>query len=213
MFSLSEITLRKETKEDFSETENVTREAFWNKFMPGCDEHLFLHELRDKKSYLPDLSLIAVYNNKIIGAIIYLESQIEDEQGNKIKILSFGPLCVEPNYQKKGIGKLLIKTTIEKIKKDTNYPCIIIYGSSKYYPKFGFEPCSKYNIYPEDGNISDNFMCYELKNGFLKSIKKGLFILPKDIKFNFSKEEIDEFDKKFPFKEKKIQPGQFKSIK
>ena len=212
MFSLSEIILRKETKEDFSETENVTREAFWNKFMPGCDEHLFLHELRDKKSYLPNLSLIAVYNNKIIGAIIYLESQIEDEKGNKIKILTFGPLFVEPNYQRKGIGKLLIKTTIESIKKDTNYPCIIIYGSSKYYPKFGFEPCSKYNIFPEDGKVSDNFMCYELKNCFLNSIKKGLFILPKDIKFEFSKVEIDEFDKKFPFKEKKIQPGQFKNI-
>ena len=53
-------------------------------------------------------------------------------------------------------------------------------------------------------------MCYELKNGFLNSIKKGLFILPKDIKFDFSNEEIDEFDKKFLFKEKKVLPGQFK---
>ena len=210
MFSLSELILRKETKEDYLETENLVREAFWNKYMPGCDEHLFLHELRDKKSYLPNLSLITVYNNKIIGGIFYLESEIEDDKGNKIKILTFGPLFVIPNYQKKGIGKLLIKSSIDIIKKNTNYPCIIIYGSSKYYPKFGFEPCYKYNINNEKGKKSDDFMCYELKNGFLNSIKKGLFILPKDIKFDFSNEEIDEFDKKFPFKEKKVLPGQFK---
>ena len=77
MFSLSELILRKETKEDYLETENLVREAFWNKYMPGCDEHLFLHELRDKKSYLPNLSLIAVYNNKIIGGIFYLESELK----------------------------------------------------------------------------------------------------------------------------------------
>ena len=65
MFSLNDIDLRKEKNEDFFETENLVREAFWNKYMPGCDEHLFLHELRNKKSYLPDLSLLAIFNNKI----------------------------------------------------------------------------------------------------------------------------------------------------
>ena len=211
MFSLSELILRKETKEDYLETENLVREAFWNKYMPGCDEHLFLHELRNKKSYLPDLSLLAIFKNKIIGAIIYFENIIEDEKGNKIPILTFGPLGVEPNYQRKGIGKLLIETTINNIKNNTNYPCIIIFGSPKYYNKFGFTPCSKYNISNENNKTSDDFMCLELKDGFLNSIKRGKFIFNKDIKLIFSKKELEEFDKNFPIKEKKILPGQFRT--
>ena len=54
-------------------------------------------------------------------------------------------------------------------------------------------------------------MCLELKDGFLNSIKRGKFIFNKDIKLNFSKKELEEFDKNFPNKEKKILPGQFRT--
>ena len=46
-----EILIQRTKTKDFQTTENITREAFWNLFKPGCDEHLVLHNLR--KSNFP----------------------------------------------------------------------------------------------------------------------------------------------------------------
>ena len=31
--------IRLESKADYAEVEELTREAFWNLYVPGCDEH------------------------------------------------------------------------------------------------------------------------------------------------------------------------------
>ncbi len=36
-----EIELRNERFSDYPETENVVREAFWNRYSPGCSESFF----------------------------------------------------------------------------------------------------------------------------------------------------------------------------
>ena len=41
-------TIRKETPKDYAEVENLVREAFWDVYAPGCDEHLIVHKLRGK---------------------------------------------------------------------------------------------------------------------------------------------------------------------
>jgi predicted N-acetyltransferase YhbS len=51
-----DIILRPELPGDYFENENVTREAFWNLFVPGCNEHVLVHKLREHPDYLPDLS-------------------------------------------------------------------------------------------------------------------------------------------------------------
>ena len=37
--------IRREVQEDYRETENLVREAFWNVYRPGCSEHYVLHTL------------------------------------------------------------------------------------------------------------------------------------------------------------------------
>ena len=44
--------LRLETENDSFEAENLTREAFWNVYRPGCDEHLVLHELKIGRAHV-----------------------------------------------------------------------------------------------------------------------------------------------------------------
>ena len=46
-----EVTLRLEEERDYKVVENVTREAFWNHYVPGCDEHLLIHHLRKAKEF------------------------------------------------------------------------------------------------------------------------------------------------------------------
>ena len=37
---LEQLVVRLEQKDDYREVENLTREAFWDVYRPGCSEHL-----------------------------------------------------------------------------------------------------------------------------------------------------------------------------
>ena len=65
------IILRKETKEDYYNTEHMTMRAFWNLHGPGCNEHLLVHKLRESEDYIPELSRVAELDGRIVGAIFY----------------------------------------------------------------------------------------------------------------------------------------------
>lgn len=49
--------IRLETPADYREVENLTREAFWNVYRPGCLEHYILHSYRGKPDFVPELVL------------------------------------------------------------------------------------------------------------------------------------------------------------
>ena len=75
-----EILIQRTQTADFQVTENITRETFWNLFKSGCDEHLVLHQLRKSNSYIPNLDLVARWENKIIGHIITTKAIVADTQ-------------------------------------------------------------------------------------------------------------------------------------
>ena len=84
-----DIIIRPELQSDHFENENVTREAFWNLFVPGCNEHVLVHKLREHPDYLQDLSFVAIYQNKIIGNILYAKSWVINEENNKTRYFIF----------------------------------------------------------------------------------------------------------------------------
>ena len=53
------IIIRKEEKRDHHAVEELTREAFWNLYVPGCNEHLLAHKLRKHPDFIPELNFIA----------------------------------------------------------------------------------------------------------------------------------------------------------
>lgn len=199
--------IRREEQKDFEETENLTREAFFNVYRPGCFEHLVVHKLRNDKSFVKDLDYIIVEDNKIIANIVYAEGTINLKNGEKKNILTFGPVSVLPEYQKKGYGAKLIEYTMEKA-KELGYSAIIITGNPDYYKRFGFVSASNYNIYYEGNNALDDapyFMICILDEETFK-IKGGYYKDPSC--YNVSEEEVRDFDKKFPPKKKEKRPGQ-----
>ena len=74
-----DIGIRLENKEDFKEVENVTREAFWNVYKPGCDEHLIAHKLRKSSEFIKELDFVICDEEKIIGNIIYSKAKVINE--------------------------------------------------------------------------------------------------------------------------------------
>ena len=65
-----EIELRNERFSDYPETENVVREAFWNRYSPGCYEHYLIHIMRYSRAFVPQLDFVAVFDDKIVGNIV-----------------------------------------------------------------------------------------------------------------------------------------------
>lgn len=53
------IDMRLEEENDYLQTEAMTRDAFWDLYKPGCDEHLVLHRLRGSEAFIPELDYVA----------------------------------------------------------------------------------------------------------------------------------------------------------
>lgn len=191
---LDRIIIRQEEPKDFYQTEHMTQRAFWNKYRLGCDEHYLVHKLRTDSAYLPELSRIAVLNETVVGCIMYSKARVED--GDKqYEVATFGPLCVDPDYQGQRIGEKLVRETL-KLAEAAGIPGIIIYGEPDYYPRLGFRTCNHFGITtPEEDNF-DAFMGYELKHNSFLNIR-GKFYLS-EVFHNLPESEIINFNKKFP---------------
>ena len=78
------IEYRLETPDDYRETENMIREAFWNVYCPGCFEHFMLHQIRQSSAFIESLDFVAVKDGRIIGNVISVQSYIEGDDGKSI---------------------------------------------------------------------------------------------------------------------------------
>ena len=200
------IELRLENEHDYIEVENLTREAFWDIYQPGCDEHLLAHKLREVSAFIPELDFVAELDGQIVGNIMYSKAKIVDELGGEHEVISFGPLSVLPSFQKTGIGAKLVKHTLE-LAREMGFKAVLIFGNPAYYHRFGFVNAEKYQITTSGGENFDAFMALELYAGAFQGVS-GKF--HEDSVFQITKEEAAEFDKHFPFKEKHITDTQFR---
>lgn len=196
------IIIRNEEEKDFDIVNHLTREAFWNVYRPGCDEHYLLHLLRKSPVFIKELDYVAEYNGEIVGNIVYSKAKIINED-NIYETIVFGPVSVAPKYQNRGIGSLLINHTLQKA-KEMGFKSVIIFGNPDYYRRFGFENAQKYGITTRDGENFDPFMALELVQDGLKGVK-GKFFEFEGIDYVNG---LDDFDKAVPYKEKLVLPGQ-----
>jgi predicted N-acetyltransferase YhbS len=194
-----DILLRLEEETDYRAVEHLTREAFWNVYKPGCCEHLLLHNMRNAKEFIKELDYVALYNNEIIGNIVYVKTKII-HTSTEYDVVTFGPLSVLPIRQKMGIGKKLIEHTIKK-SKEMGFNAIVIYGNPKYYERFGFKNAKEYHITDSDGNYNEALMVLELYSQALEHIHGKFF---EGAVYTSDKNELELFEKRFPYKEKLI---------
>ena len=134
--NIMDILIRNELEKDFRQVEELTREAFWNLYVPGCNEHYLVHIMRNHPDFMPELDFVAIDGNDIIGNIMYSKSHVIDKKDSKHKVntITFGPLSILPKYQRKGVGSALIKHSIKNAYAN-NYKAIIIYGHPYNYCK------------------------------------------------------------------------------
>lgn len=199
-----DIALRNENEQDFRKVEELTREAFWNLYFPGCVEHYLLHKMRSHPDFIKDLDIVAECNGKIVGNIIYTKAWLTDEKGQELEIVSFGPLSVLPEFQRKGIGSLLIKHTMN-IAAEKGIPGIAIFGDPHNYCKHGFRNGIDFGISDMKGEFPFALLAIELKE---KAFEGHKWKYRYSDAFNINEEEAEVFDKDFPPKEKGHQYSQ-----
>lgn len=198
------IKIRNEEEKDYRKVEEITRKAFWNLYVPGCDEHYLVHIMRSHQDFLPELDFVIEVDNQIIGNIMYTKAKLIDESGNEKEILSFGPVSILPEYQRKGYGKKLMEYSFERAVA-LGYDVIVIFGNPGNYVGVGFKSCKKYNVCLENGSYPTAMLVKELKPGALDGRKWVYYQSPL---FEIDEQEAARFDEGFEPLEKKYQPSQ-----
>ena len=157
-----EIKIRQSKEIDYKETENLTRDSFWDLYKPGCDEHYVLHKIRKSKCYISELDLIIIDGEKIIGHIICTKAKVVNSLNNEYIVLCVGPFSIMNEYQRKGYGSNQMDYCIEK-SKELGYSAMILFGNPEYYHRFGFRNAIEYGICTKEWMIFEPFMFKEFQ--------------------------------------------------
>ncbi|MCB0852253.1 MAG: N-acetyltransferase [Bacteroidetes bacterium] len=168
--TLPPITLRPEKPEDQPFIYEITKLAFKQE-----NESILIDKLRNSEAFIQELSIVALYEEQIIGHILFTHLTIQSE-GQTWPSLTLAPVSVHPQWQNKGIGGNLIHHGLETA-KEIGFSSVVVLGHPTYYPRFGFQPASKWGIICPFPAPDEAFMALELFDGGLSGIS-GKVIYP-----------------------------------
>lgn len=201
---IDNLIIREEKPGDFKQTEHMVMRSFWNKYWPGCTEHLLVRIIRESKDYIPELSRVAELDGRIVGAVFYTKAWIVDGE-TRHEIVTFGPLAVEPMLEGNDIGGALMRETI-RLARETGIAGIAVAGEPHYYPRFGFRRGAEYGITDAFGSSFDALMVLPLNDDF--SSIKGRLAESADYEKLEDAHLLDEMSKEFPaYRKVKVMDG------
>ena len=198
------VIIRKEEKKDWEVVERLTRQAFYNLYVPGCVEHYLVHIMREHEDFIPELDFVLELNGHVIGNIMYTKAKLVDENGIEKEILTFGPVSILPDYQRMSYGKMLMEHSFQAAMQ-LGYDVIVIFGSPSNYVSRGFKSCKKYGVCVENGKYPAAMMVKELCPHVLDGHK---WIYHDSPVMAISEEEAERYDATLEPMEKKYLPSQ-----
>lgn len=203
--------IRQETPEDHHRTEALVREAFWNRYAPGCDEHYLVHLLRKAPGFAPWHSLVAEYEGQLIGQVLLSPAHVRQADGTEVPVLMLGPVGVLPAACHRGVGSALMHAAIAQATRQGER-AIFLMGDPAYYHRFGFGPATAQGINlpqmtQEDTASHPYFMVLPLSPGALVGVHGTLVESPV---FGLLADGLAAYDSAFPPREKLRLPGQLR---
>lgn len=122
--------IRKLTPENYAKVSALLQQAF-----PGSTYEVQLVENLHKNT-TPVHEWVGIHTNRVIAYIAFSNAY----NGSAVCGLHLGPLAVNPEFQKQGIGSELLRFALRQavIKEST----LFVLGAPAFYKKFGFEPCA-----------------------------------------------------------------------
>ena len=183
--------------------EELTKTAFWNVNVPGCDEHYLVHVLRGHPDFVPELDFVLEEDGNVVGNILYTRAKLVDEEGNEKNVLTFGPLCVHPDYQRRGYGKKLQTHSFARA-VEMGYDTVVIFGNPDNYVATGFKNGKRFHV-----GVGDVYpvalLVKELTDGALDG-RKWRYV--ESASYAIDEAAAEAFDRDFPQMEKAYLPSQ-----
>ena len=142
----------------------VVRDAFVRD-----DEARLVDALRATEAFIPELSLVALDGEAIVGHVLFTRVTIRDENAAHPG-LALAPVSVAPSHQGKGIGSALIHRGLE-VARAGGHGVVIVLGRPGYYPRFGFVPAQARGIRAPFPVNDRSFMALALRAGGLKGVR------------------------------------------
>ena len=140
-----ELQFRTEQPTDFTEVATLVEAAFATEPHSDHQEQYLVARLRNSPAFIPDLSIIAQVGDRIVGHILLTKAYIQNHE-KRFPTLALAPVSVLPSVQGQGIGGKLIREAHRRA-IDLEYTSVVLLGHADYYPRFGYVPASRYNIY------------------------------------------------------------------
>jgi putative acetyltransferase len=170
---VTDIRVRAERGSDMQAIDVVNVSAF-----EGDAEAQLVSDLRNTSDYIPELSLVAEYKNRLVGHIMLTKANLL-RTDQRVDMLVLGPMSVVPSQAQRGIGGILLKQALAKAKQ-MGFSAIAEIGQTEYYLRYGFRPITDFalthNLNEGDGNIT----ALELEHGALAG--GGELVFPEPFK-------------------------------
>ena len=152
------------------ETKAALKSAF---FHEGSNEIFneweFAETVLKSNGYIPELCVIALDGEAVIGYNVLTKAEIDGQSG-----LALGPLGVQREYQNTGVGTALVKECIRRA-AELNYPWIVLLGGD-YYSRFGFESGKPYGITVSDNEFDNDHLQIMFLDKLAKNTTSGKLI-------------------------------------
>ena len=155
------VKIRKEQPQDIPLIHQVNKRAFGQILEADLVDRL-------RRNCNDLLSLVAVVEDEIVGHILFSSVTVEGEE-TTAEGMALAPMAVLPEYQRQGIGSKLVRAGIARL-KSSDCVFVIVLGHADYYPRFGFEPASRYGVRSEWEVPDDAFMILVLNESVMQGI-------------------------------------------
>eukprot|EP00930_Biecheleria_cincta_P057237 TRINITY_DN43208_c0_g1_i1.p1 TRINITY_DN43208_c0_g1~~TRINITY_DN43208_c0_g1_i1.p1 ORF type:complete len:230 (+),score=45.38 TRINITY_DN43208_c0_g1_i1:125-814(+) len=192
---MSDMLIRKEEPSDTAAVDALLREAFWNLYRPGCDEHVAARKLRDHPDCVADLKLVGVVEGEVVAYLTCSKAVVEGHES--CPVVAFGPICVASSLQGRGFGTKLINEAIS-LAREAGYKAVVLLGHPCYYSRFGWKSSKFYGLTDAEDGYPKGQMVLPLQPDGLAGVSG---VVRFSSALEVSPEELAEVEKDLPSKE------------
>lgn len=163
--------IRTENPGDYEAVRLINYEAFGKR----DDEADLVERIRQSPGFVPELSLVALDGEEVVGHVLLSEACVtKEEEDRSHTVLALAPIAVAPARQKSGVGSALMAEALRRA-RELPYGLVLLIGHPSYYPRFGFHPARSYGLELKQFEVPDDvFMACELKEGELGRVRGEL---------------------------------------
>lgn len=144
--------VRDETTDDYPSVYEVNRSAFGR-----VEEADLVEKIRPLSREI--ISMVAVLDEMIVGHLLFSPVTIQNNS-RAIAAMGLGPVAIMPEYQRQGIGTLLIEAGLRQCKL-RGCKILFVLGHPEYYPRFGFRPGADGGFFYKNHDFDPNFFFLE----------------------------------------------------